>query len=1302
MGIEGGVDLSVEVLGSYVCERTPETLPIGSSPFNQDCQYTPGGVGTRPGVSQVIPNSAPDTYIKTFVDEQGNNHTLFLDTNGDLWDEFPQGTVNLISGGIIPGSLCNSVTAFGREYMAFSDGKFGTDIPRAYDGTNFDRVSQIGPGQAPTVTDFLPAVATLATPGGGSSATITSTGVLTTDPKSYVVPAYPPYFNGGTYTVFTTVTFTTTAPHGFAVGNTVNTSSVTNSVFDFTGATIIAVPSTTTFKVAFNYSTLTTSGNGTATVPNPSAVLFNNIATINTSAAHGFLPGWTVTIGGMGNIAIGSGISAISQANGIVTVTMNAAHGLPVGASVIVAGVSDTTYNGVFLVSEVPTPLIFQYIQTTTNATSTGGTVSFTFNGVFIIASTPTPTTFTYSVLGPNIQSAVAGSATVTGNVVPGLHQISVMFQTRNGYITKPAPPNTFNASGGKLVSVTNIPTGPTNIIARYLIFTPLIGASQQGQTSGSFFAILPNMRIADNVTTSVVIDFSDSNLIAGEDFTESFNLLELGECAGVTQYASRLFWWGERAKLNNLLNLTFDGGWGLTPPPTFGPNQAGTGTDTGGPNAWTNPGNIGSSSLTSTISLSASGGSLVTSNPLDAQTFNLVAAAGTPITGIQVNVNCTVASIVGAPTIFIEAQLLKAGSPVGTLKSVNISGAGGTIVFSPNDLWGSTFLGSDVDAATFGVQLRVAIRKTTHISFSAAFTLNNCQITVMQPSSQFPLGWNLDPVNGPGLTENRTNSVFGSAAQFTGNGTATVGEITQSAYQDYLGVSIIGINTAYSVRVRLLANGLTSGTFQINLFSPTQGLLGAGLSVPYTACNSSQFLEFIQPLCAAQTSIPTDLQLVALVSGTPTLNGYFLADDIEVFPTLQPYNASLDRASFADLPDAYDAITGQIQVNPTDGQRIASNGVIRSTLYIAKGPIGSFWSVATDNTNEPSLWPVQIVSASVGSVSVHSMGTFEGESGEDWILLLDRNGLFLYDSGEPDKLTQEIQLNTTSTVRPSWNSINWLCGHTSWLTVDIQNRRLFIGVPMFGATTPNIILQMDFKPLGSSTGIEEGSPVYVSAYTGRILSKETQRKWSPWSIAAHCGAMVERSDGTAQFMFGITSAENYPSTSFPIPSGYSLAASVDGGAYALIETQFYDALVIGGNTVNYPIYAYYMTAYLPDAGKRLELQQILTAPIVLFNYLVYFAEGSGDLNIFTLTPGNNVVQQLPIVGAPPFALSNPATSDMEAWVNTRGYRVAFLCTATFPPLNGTTLQNVGSWFELRKFVPSVKNDPASPYRGMI
>ena len=53
--------------------------------------------------------------------------------------------------------------------------------------------------------------------------------------------------------------------------------------------------------------------------------------------------------------------------------------------------------------------------------------------------------------------------------------------------------------------------------------------------------------------------------------------LVELGECAGVIGYASRLFWWGERNKLGNFSNLTFDGGWsGNTPlgwatDPTYG-----------------------------------------------------------------------------------------------------------------------------------------------------------------------------------------------------------------------------------------------------------------------------------------------------------------------------------------------------------------------------------------------------------------------------------------------------------------------------------------------------------------------------------------------------------------------------------------------------------------------------------------------------------------------------------------------------------------------------------------------------------
>src|SRR5262249_9615790 len=52
--------------------------------------------------------------------------------------------------------------------------------------------------------------------------------------------------------------------------------------------------------------------------------------------------------------------------------------------------------------------------------------------------------------------------------------------------------------------------------------------------------------------------------------------------CAGALDYAERLFWWGERNKMNNWVNLGFDGGFtgpsfphyplGWTPDPLFAP----------------------------------------------------------------------------------------------------------------------------------------------------------------------------------------------------------------------------------------------------------------------------------------------------------------------------------------------------------------------------------------------------------------------------------------------------------------------------------------------------------------------------------------------------------------------------------------------------------------------------------------------------------------------------------------------------------------------------------------------------------
>jgi hypothetical protein len=161
------------------------------------------------------------------------------------------------------------------------------------------------------------------------------------------------------------------------------------------------------------------------------------------------------------------------------------------------------------------------------------------------------------------------------------VHQVCVIFQTRQGYLTAPGPATSWTASGAKRAVVTNIPTGPSNVTARILCFTGAGGDSFfYVGSGGSLFS--GNMIISDNTTTTATIDFSDAILLAGTNVDNMFRLVELGDCAGVIDYSERLFWWGERNRIDNFTNLSFDGGFtgpslphyplGWAPDPTFAP----------------------------------------------------------------------------------------------------------------------------------------------------------------------------------------------------------------------------------------------------------------------------------------------------------------------------------------------------------------------------------------------------------------------------------------------------------------------------------------------------------------------------------------------------------------------------------------------------------------------------------------------------------------------------------------------------------------------------------------------------------
>jgi hypothetical protein len=157
------------------------------------------------------------------------------------------------------------------------------------------------------------------------------------------------------------------------------------------------------------------------------------------------------------------------------------------------------------------------------------------------------------SQIGP-AEGPAAADSTSAGNISPGVHQFVVVFVTRQGYWTAPSPPVSWTAAGNWKANITNIPTGPSNVVQRLLAFTASGGAS--------FYNVPATMVINDNTSTSLTVDFTDTILLSGTSMDYLFSQIELPEQLGVTSYAERLFWWGERANMDNWRNLTFDGGW--------------------------------------------------------------------------------------------------------------------------------------------------------------------------------------------------------------------------------------------------------------------------------------------------------------------------------------------------------------------------------------------------------------------------------------------------------------------------------------------------------------------------------------------------------------------------------------------------------------------------------------------------------------------------------------------------------------------------------------------------------------------
>lgn len=1113
--------------------------------------YVSAQLGTTTGLTNF-------DFITTFTAQDGTVKNISLDADGDLWIEnvtTNQGVLTLVREGITPNSFCVGVNGPDVEYLAFSDGLKGSDIPLQYTAGWIDRITQVGPGAAPTFTPISASantytISTITQPAARSRTSsyfLQSQGPGSTTAGNVVTVYYSDSTLAGPDTDLTTAFNSGLAP--------------VNIFFSFTGSGITTQGPYTVqvtsvgegqppgqprafYYFTFNLPTVAFTyfqGSGhptytanyqrseatmTMTSPVPGLEIGDQI-TITGASVTDYDSEWTITqtpnsgqyvitssqvSGGLATFgyADSGGVVVPPVAGQLVTITgtTNAGGQLNFTNAVIVTGGSGAT--GTFTVN-VSVPDAGATAES--GLATTAGTI-FIFDPGTAVLSTPT---------SPIFGSSTGGSFTFSANaqfIANGTRQGTVFFITRNGYYTYPAVPVTFttpeNTTG---ISISNIPIGPPNVIARGIAITE---AGQNGVPGANFFTLPTQVQvivnnvlqtstslfILDNISTSTTVAFSDSVLLNGLNIGtygyNLFNQIEIGDPGWISSYDSRNVYGLCWNKVQNFNNLSFDGGY-----------------------------------------------------------------------------------------------------------------------------------------------------------------LPNTRLV--------PLGWTINDAFGA-LT---VSAKFGNSwyvQNTTGGTVVSAGSISQSAYQSQDtsppgttdGTPIINANTAYSVRVTArIPSGNTTGSIAISISN-----LGVALGefvLPF-AQMTSNFAIYTGPLLTTVLPVvPPGLTLNfdAINIG---VGADVEIDRIEVYPTAIPVLTTTEYWSYAGLYEQVDAVTGKVVYESENQQPVNGAVVMYDTHYALKGwsgtaPGASLYSLQSSANLEPAQWQEPEVAQKSGAIGVYAY-----DFGEQWIVMANRAGLFLFEGGQPGKINHEIiQI---------WDAINWTAGKCIWVRNIVSQRKLLVGVPLptpnfwlpnapvnTNPTTPNVMIMLNYQGLDSGEQIKSEPQMHTTMF-GTLTSIDMRRKWSLWQIPSPYAAICQ----------GATDEELYICNGRGNSKVYQLDDTVDTDDGVIIDSL-------------------YTTAGLSTLQKRAEMPALGTFRM-RWGYMVVSLESLGLVNVTLYpnkllgpgaVPAGYTLWQLP--GG--FTPGSPALNDVEASLN-------FAATRTFFEFR----QNDGNRFSLSNFVATAKADIWNKLRG--
>lgn len=537
-------------------------------------------------------------------------------------------------------------------------------------------------------------------------------------------------------------------------------------------------------------------------------------------------------------------------------------------------------------------------------------------------------------------------------------------------------------------------------------------------------------------------------------------------------------------------------------------------------------------------------------------------------------------------------------------------------------------------------------------------------------PTPFAPLGWTADANFGNGGCL-IVSSVFGNSyyvQNVSGSTQSFYGMITQPAFVDAYQAPIILPNTAYSARIAArIPSGGTTGNLVLDLvtFNPSNQTYGPSLgsfTIPFSSLSTTISVQVGTLLTTLLPTVPSTLVLRLYTTNIANLADVEV-DRIEVYPTQTPTLTTTLVASYANNPEAFDGITGLLNVAQTNTQPVNGAFVMYDQLYLLKQ--SSLSSTQDTPGSEPSGWNVAEVSNVVGAV-----GKYAYDVGEEWAVIAARSGLYVFYGKQPIKISQEIF--------QVWEAINWNAASTIWVKNDVVNRRILIGVPMAtGAgtksfpylpnaptvsnpTSPNVILMLNYLGLGDVMALGDGEQMHTTMF-GTLMSVDMRRKWTIWNVTSPYGDFIMRQDGvTTQLMLG---------------NGVG-----NGKIYSFSPTQLTD----DGTTIN----ALYTTYGFVDENKK-QQNPLLGNHRKQYVYSQMTIQGTGQVSLTLLSNQLTPPQSGYSYTTPPITLSANPTDDLERPVNAQGNRVF----AQFKTVGS------GSAFTLQKLI-LVGSQAMLPLRG--